>query len=165
MPSNEHLLAALLVTFTLGATLFFGVRQCRVLLKKPATEEHSMLRRSASRRLIVSALLASCAILIAAPYLTGLAEQFSHIGEDRGPGAPPRTMTPEELNVARTYGAYWIAVASLLMTAVTIIAIDMVVIRRFWAQSYQRLKDDRSAMLARQLERLRAERGYYDNSN
>lgn len=165
MPSNEHFLATLLVTFTLCATLFFGTRQIRVLLRKPASEEHQVLRRSAMRRLVVSLLLAACAVLIALPYVTGLTEQVANIGLDRQPGAPPRAMTSDELNTARTYGTYWIAIAILLMTAVTVIAIDMAVIRRFWARSYQRLKDDRSAMLARQLERLRAERGYYDNSN
>jgi NADH:ubiquinone oxidoreductase subunit 5 (subunit L)/multisubunit Na+/H+ antiporter MnhA subunit len=165
MPSGEHLLAGALVTFTLGATLFFGVRQLRLLLKTPTTEEHHVLRRSAMRRLVVSVLLAACAILIAVPYFTGLADEVARIGLDRGLGVPPRDMTEDELHVARTYLAFWIAVAALIMTAVTIIAIDMVVIRRYWAASYQRLKDDRSAMMARQLDRLRAERGYFDNSN
>jgi hypothetical protein len=165
MPSGEHLLAGLLVTFTLAATLFFGIRQLRLLLRNPTSEEHHVLRRSAMRRLVVSVLLAACAILIATPYFTGLADEVTRIGHDRGPGAPPREMTENELHVARTYGAFWVAVGALLITAVTIIAIDVAVIRRFWARSYQRLKDDRSAMIARQLDRLRAERGYFDNSN
>jgi ABC-type Fe3+ transport system permease subunit len=165
MPNSEYILAGVLVTFTLGATLFFGVRQLRLLLKNADTEEHQVLRRSAMRRLVVSVLLAVCALLIAAPYVTGLADDVARIGHDRGPDVPLRAMTDEEAQLARTYLMFWIAIAALLMTAVTVIAIDMVVIRRYWAASYQRLKDDRSAMLARQLERLRSERGYFDNSN
>jgi hypothetical protein len=50
--------------------------------------------------------------------------------------------------------------------AVVVIAIDMAVIRRYWAKSFQRLRDDRREMLDRQLDRLKAERGYYyDNNN
>jgi hypothetical protein len=165
MPNTEYILAGLLVTFTLGATLFFGVRQTRLLLKPGDTEEHRVLRRSAMRRLVVSLLLAACAALIAAPYLTGLADEVARVGHDRSPDAPPRAMTEHEVQVARTYGLFWIAIAGLLMLAVILIAIDMVIIRRYWASIYLRLKDDRSAMISRQLERLRSEPGYFDNSN
>lgn len=165
MPNSETILAGVLVFSTLAATTFFGIRQCRLLLAKSNSDEHRMLRCSAMRRLCVSGLLAGCAVLIAAPYLTGLADEVAQIGHDRTQDAPARPMTEHELHVARTYGLFWLVIATLLMSAVVIIAVDMVLVRRYWAASYQRLKDDRSAMLARQLDRLRSERGYFDNSN
>ncbi len=164
MPNGELLLAGLLVTFTFAATLFFGTRQVRQLMKPGTTEEHAVLRQSAKRRLIVTLLLMACAMLIALPYLTGLAADVARIGQ--GTEAAPRLMTEEERHTARIYALHWLAIGILLFMAVVLIAIDMAVVRRYWTKTYSRLKDDRRQMLDRQLDQLRAERGYYyDNNN
>ena len=46
-----------------------------------------------------------------------------------GLGAPPRDMTEDEQRVARAYLAFWVAVAALLMTAVTIISSRFIISR------------------------------------
>ena len=159
MPNYELILAGLLVTFTLIATSFFGWRQLILLAKPATTEEHEVLRRSAKRRLVVTALLIACALLIATPYVTGIAADVARIGH--GTEVAPRPMTDEERTAARTYAMIWATIGLLLFIAVVVIAIDMAVIRRYWSKSFQRLRDDRREMLDRQLDRLKAERGYY----
>jgi len=143
----EHVGAAVLVALTLGVAVVFGYRQCRLIRRTDVcgpSEERSVLRASARRRLAVSFMIGLCGLLIAGPYLTGLADRVVNDGQRQD---------------AREYFIWWAAVMVLLMIALAVIGYDMAIVRRHWRKSLQRLHDDRRAMMQRQLARLRAERG------
>lgn len=147
MVIGEHIWAAILVTLTLGVALAFGYRQYRAIRRNTGTalsEDRTVLRESARRRLLVSVMIGLCGVLIAGPYLTGLADRVVNDGQRQD---------------AREYFLWWAAVMVLLVISLAVIGYDITVVRRHWRKSLQRLNDDRRAMMQRQLARLRAERG------
>ena len=164
MHQFEHVWAASLVVVAVGAALAFGWRQARFLWTAPASdsEERAVMRRSARRRLVVSALVAACGVLIAGPYLTGLAGRINAL-VDLPPGER-QPLSDEQRHDVWMYYLCWAAVMVALVIALVIIAVDFWDVRRFWRRSLQRLNDDRRAMLERQLARLRAERGGPDGT-
>jgi len=166
MANNETIWAGALVTLTCGSALYFGWRQLRYLRRVSTDDgtgsDRAMLRQSAIRRLIVSAALCVAGCLIAATYFTGLAAEIEHIAAKREQ-QPPGERTPLDENERRDFRSYtllWIGALTLVGVAVVLIGVDMYFVRRHWTRRLDRLRDDRRAMLDRQLGRLRAERGY-----
>lgn len=157
-------MASVLVTLTCGSAIVFGFRQLRYLRSQgePPTDDAVMLKKSAVRRLIVSVFLIFAGVMIAATYLTGLAAEMERIGvereqiaaEARGP------LSDAEKQSVRSFTYLWIAALCCVGVAVLLIGYDMYHVRKHWTKSLERLRDDRRAMLDRQLSRLRAERGY-----
>jgi hypothetical protein len=164
MASTETILAGALVTFTCGSALIFGFRQLRYLRKTNETsaDDAVMLKKSAVRRLIVSVFLCMAGILIASTYLTGLAAEMERIGLEREkiPIEERAPLKAEDRQFVRTFTYLWIAALCFVGAAVLLIGYDMYHVRRHWNKRLDRLRDDRRAMLDRQLGRLRAERGY-----
>jgi hypothetical protein len=151
IPAGEWYGAWGLAGVTLAVAGVFGCRQLRQLLLPRSSDEAAVLGASARRRLAVSGLLAGCAVLIAWPYATSIADDVANIG----PGAA--AMTPEELHAARAYAWCWVAVAGLLLVALIVLAYDMAVVRRHWLGRLERLQNDRKSMIRRQLARYRTE--------
>jgi hypothetical protein len=66
--------------------------------------------------------------------------------------------TPEHRRFVKFYGAYWISVLLLLLGMVGIALYDMLAIRRFGQRHYRKIQEDRRAMIARQVARMRRDR-------
>ena len=67
-------------------------------------------------------------------------------------------LTGEQGNFLRLYSAVWIAILFLLLGVIVLAAFDLWSIRSFGRQQHRKLRDERRAMIARQLQRLREER-------
>jgi hypothetical protein len=157
MFTTEVIVATILVTLTCGSATIFGIRQIRTLWWPASSgDDGEMLRRSAIRRLIVSVCLCVAGILIATTYLSGLAQEMSQLAEQE----EPRVLTAEQRSAIRAFTILWIVALLLVGTAVLLIGYDMFKVRRHWTGRLDRLREDRRAMLERQLGRLRAERRY-----
>lgn len=156
----EKLLAAGLVCVTVGVACAFGYRQFlqlkRVRRAGANSEESRFLARSSRRRLIISCLLALVGVLIGVTYLSGLDHSVLKLGDELQ-NAQRRPLTPEERQVVQWYGACWIGILLLLLGIVIGVGVDLLDVRRHFQQTTERLRDDRRAMMQRQLEAMRAE--------
>jgi type VI protein secretion system component VasF len=164
MPSTETIMASVLVTVTCGSAIIFGFRQLRYLRahSDTATDDAVMLKKSAVRRLIVSLFLICAGLLIAATYLSGLAAEMERIGIEREQVAAEARapLSDADKHSVRSFTYLWIVALCCVGAAVLLIGYDMFHVRKHWTQRLNRLRNDRRAMLDRQLSRLRAERGY-----
>jgi hypothetical protein len=163
--SLSPLIAWLLVLVTLGVAGYFAWQQRRTLRELPqrsdlAPEDRTYYHRQAWRRLLGCGLLLIVAVMLSSWYLLGIDAKFDELrdvlqaqraGGDLG-------LRPDQEQAKRFFAYYWIVVLLLLLAIVTLAGIDMNAIRRFAARHARRIRDDRRAMLERELSSLRRER-------
>jgi hypothetical protein len=159
-----------LVLASLGVAGYFAHQQIqtlRVLGRREglATEDYRYLRNQAWRRLAGCVLLVAVAGMMSVWYLSGQDAGIDALGDQlkAQAAAGERQPRPEQEQERRFYVFYWITVLLLLLGVVFLAAIDVWAIRRFGTRHLNRIRNDRKAMLERQLEELRRERGRQQN--
>jgi hypothetical protein len=163
--SDPQIIATVvLVALLLAWAVFSAWRQVQTLRTLPDAEnlppeDLRYLRRQAWLRLVNSGLMVALAVLLA---LSFYVEKPAQALIDEGNAARERGEEPEDTAEHRLfvkyYGAYWISVLLLLLGMVSIALHDMLAIRRFGRRHYRKIQEDRRAMIARQVARLRRDR-------
>lgn len=161
MNSLSPLVAWLLVLGTTAAAAFLAVQQFRARAALPgdlSADDAAYFRAQFVRRLVGCALLLAVAGMIAGAYVGGLEARAEKLGDEfRGAGGD-RVATPEQRQFQRLYATYWIVVLLLLFAVVMVAALDLYAIRRYGARHLQQIRDDRRAMLEREIANVRRER-------
>ncbi len=160
------LVAWLLVLLTLVVAGVFAWQQVHTLRglgrrTDLSLEDGTYFRRQAWRRLVGCGLLVAIAAMISVWFLSGQHERIDRVGDDiqarRAAGAVE--LTPEQEHAKRFFAFYWIAVLLLLLALLILMAVDLNAIRRYAARHSRQIRDDRRAMLERELSTLRRQRG------
>jgi hypothetical protein len=141
-------------------SLFYARSQVHALRRLRQTpdlppDEARRERHQSWRRLVSSALLLLIALLLVVAQLW-LEEPARNLARLRDQSDDPPT--DQQRNFIRLYSAVWITILLLLLGVVTLAAFDLWSIRRYGKLQHRKLSDDRRAMIARQLRRLREER-------
>jgi hypothetical protein len=161
----ERLVAWLVVFVTVIAALALGYRQLQVRRWLKAhevslsPEDIAYHRWSIVRRLIGCAMLLLLGGLIAGIYVFDIAnglEELNALG-NKVKGTDQK-LTPEQESFVYFSLRYVIVLLLVLMLIFFLAGWDILAIRRFGARHRQRIRDDRRAMLERQLPILYAER-------
>jgi hypothetical protein len=159
------LVAWFLVLLTVGLAVLFARQQMRTLrgLKTKAdepAEDRAYLRRQAWRRLCGCALLVAIAVMLSVWYVNGLDAALDAFGEqrDRQVAAGENQFTPEQEAARRFYVYYVSGMLLLLLGLLVLTGFDILAIRRYAARHSRQIRDDRRAMLERELAALRRER-------
>ncbi|HEY1378554.1 MAG TPA: hypothetical protein VGF55_17270 [Gemmataceae bacterium] len=159
------LVAWLLVLLTLAVAGVFARQQVNTLRGLPARtevseEDRTYFRRQAWRRLVGCVLLVAIAAMMSVWFLSGQHIRIDEVGDDiQARKAAHEQPTLEQEQARRFFAYYWISVLSLLMVLVILAVIDLNAIRRFAARHVRQIRDDRRAMLERELAELRRQRG------
>jgi hypothetical protein len=159
------LVAWLLVLLTLAVAGVFARQQVITLRGLPeraelSQEDRTYFRRQAWRRLVGCVLLVAIAAMMSVWFLSGQHIRIDEVGDDiQARRAAGQQLTPDQERAQRFFAYYWILVLSLLMVLVILAAIDLNAIRRFAARHVRQIRDDRRAMLERELAELRRQRG------
>jgi hypothetical protein len=171
MDSVAPLIAWLLVLVTLGVAGFFGWQQVRTLRGLPGREslppeDRSYFRRQAWRRLAGCGLLVAVAAMLSVWYVSGQDVQFDRLGDalQAQRAAGDHGLRPDQEQARRFFVYYVNAMLLLLLALLALAAVDLLAIRRYAARHSRRIRDDRRAMLERELANLRRERGRGDPS-
>jgi hypothetical protein len=119
-------------------------------------------RRQSWRRLASSGMLVLIAVLLVVAQIW-LEDPAQRLAEARDRTDPPPAFTQEERDLARLWLLTWLAILVLLFAVIVLAFFDLWAIRRYGKRQLRKIQDDRQAMIARQLRRLRAERNGHDN--
>jgi len=157
-----------IVALLLVVAGFYARIQIRTLLRTtPAFEmlpdERRFLRSQAWRRLANSGLMVALAGMLAGAYAFGIQKGLDELGDRREKirqveGAAGK-MNDEDRRFTRLSGAYWIAFLLLLGVILAMAFVDLLATRRYAMMKLRQIQTDRQAMLQRQLDRYRQERG------
>jgi hypothetical protein len=162
--SPQIISTAVLVALLLAWAGFSAWRQVQTLRALPDAEnlppeDLRYLRNQAWLRLTSSGLMVALAALLALSYFV---ENPAQALIDEGTAARERgeepDNTPEHRLFVKYYGAYWITVLLVLLGMVGTALYDMLAIRRFGQRHYRKIQEDRRAMIARQVARMRRDR-------
>ena len=154
-----------LVTVLLLLAGYYALIQVRTLRRTTAYHEmlpddRSFLRRQAWRRLVGSGLMVVLASMMVAAYATNMQARAEDLGnrhvKERAEG---QEMSEDDKQFAREWGWYWLAFMLILGGIVAVAGVDLFATRRYGVRKLRRIQSDRRAMLQRQLERYRQERG------
>ena len=161
----EPLVAWSVVAVTVIAAVALGYRQLKVRLWLKAhevslsTEDIAYHRWSITRRLIGCVLLLILGAMIAGIYVFDIAsglEELMALG-DKVKGTGQKLNAEQEAFVIGAW-RYLLCLITVLMFIFFLAIWDILAIRRFGIRHRQRIRDDRRAMLERQLPILYAER-------
>ena len=154
-----------LVVVVAGAAAVFGWLQLaalRVLARADALpdDERRFGKRQARRRLAGCGLLAFMAVLLAAQmaFWEGPAQALADDRDKFARGEAP-AFTEQQKTFLRIWGGSWVLLTLALTAVVFLAAIDRYATRTHALRQLRRLQADRRAMVQRQADRLRAERG------
>ncbi len=160
MGAVQEYFAFLLALAVSSLSLFYGRRQLQTLQRLRENpdlppDETGREWRQSWRRLVSSGLMLLIAVLllVAQLWLEGPAD---HLARIRDHSDSP--LDDSQKNFLRLYSGVWIAILVLLFGVVMLAAIDLWSIRRYGRLQHRQLRDDRRAMIARQLRRLREEK-------
>ena len=152
---------------------FYARIQIRTLRRTtPAFEmlpdERRFLRRQAWRRLVNSGLMVVLAGMLAGAYAFGMQQRLDELGDRRErirqvEGAAGK-MNDEDRRFTRISGGYWIGFLLLLGLILAMALVDLLATRRYALMKLRQIQTDRRAMLQRQLDRYRQERGFDPDS-
>jgi hypothetical protein len=153
------------VLLTFALAILFARQQVRTLraLKRNADmsqEDCTYVRRQAWRRLFGCGLLVAIALMLSVWYVNGLDAGLDAFGEqrDRQVAAGQNRFTPEQEAARRFYIYYVNTMLLLLLGLLVLTGFDILAIRRYAARHSRQIRDDRRAMLERELAALRRER-------
>jgi cobalamin synthase len=144
---------AILSVFT-ARRQFQSLQRLRDMPELPL-EEMGRERRQSVRRLVSSAFLLLIALLLVVAHLW-LEEPAQRLADQRDKTNLP--LAESEKTFLRIYSWTWIAILLSVLAVLMLAAFDLWSIRRFGRVQHRKLRDDRRAMIARQLRRLREER-------
>ena len=161
METALFIVAVCLGTVMVSVSGYFTWKQFRILRDLKAEqnlppEDRSYVYKQAWRRLISCALMMVVACLLSSSFFTGLETQATRLAEQRSD--PTFTLSPEDKQFLKLYGAYWIAVLLLVLAIVILAGVDIWAIRRYGNWHRGQIQDDQIAMLENQLARLRSQR-------
>ena len=160
-PTLEFSYATAIVVVLLGLAGYFGRRQIQTLrgLKNQenlASEDRRYVRNQAILRLSSCVLMVAFAGMLAGAYLTNQQRRAVELGEQRQAADAP--LNPEEKAFARQLAAYWIVMLLILLVIVLLAFFDLYAIRTYGRRHYRKIRDDRRAMIERQVAILRSQR-------
>jgi NADH:ubiquinone oxidoreductase subunit 3 (subunit A) len=162
---TQIVFGVVLVLVLLFTSIFYTVRQILALRRMRNAEEmpledHAYLRTRALRRLVMSFLLFVLGILLAGgliflePPAQRLADSLESL---RAQGQIP-PMDAEQREVARAFLIFWIIFLLILMAVVLLAAWDYWSTRRYALTQYRKIRNDRRAMIEREIARARHQR-------
>jgi hypothetical protein len=149
----------------LSAAVLFARQPLRYLFATPRDEsqpreDQVYHRRQAWRRIAGCVLLSSIAVMISVWFLTGQHERIDKVGDEiqARRAAGDVGLTPEQEGAKQFFAYYWIAILVQLFALVLLGVFEMGAIRRYAIRHSRQIRDDRRAMLERELAALRRER-------
>jgi len=160
----EQVFAIVLIFTLLGVSGYFAWRQFRTLqwLKtqpQMMPEDRTYYRRQVIRRLMgcgLTLILAGLLIgIFAFGVMAGLDQLAAQGGQARKDGTK---LTEEQQDFVRFSFSYLGVLMLVLFVLLSVVFVDVMAIRRFGMRHRKRIRDDRRAMLMRQLPLLRRER-------
>ena len=164
MDWTQAVFGSVLVAVLAVAAGVFGWLQVRALrklaLEALPEEERRFARSQARRRLWGCGLMAFMAVILALelvfwePAAQAMADQRERFRQEDAPA-----FTEPEKMFLRIWGGGWVVLGAALMAAVFLAALDRYSTRTHALRQMRRLQADRRAMVARQADRMRAERG------
>ena len=126
------------------------------------SDEQAYFRGRYRRRLITSILIAVIGALIGGAYLSGLEPNIDKLtNQTDDPPAEPgvvKELSPEQKQLVRTWGAYWIVVSLLVFVVLGFGFADAMATRKYWLSQLEVLKDDHETKLRRDLAVYMAQR-------
>ena len=156
-------LAVFAFAFAVGLMLFgcvaawFQVHGRRKFLSRlhVPSDEQAYFRGRYRRRLVSAILIAVIGALIGGAYLSGLEPSIDKL-TDKSDDPPPepgavKELSPEQKQLVRTRGAYWIVVSVLVFVVLGFGFADAMATRKFWLGQLAVLKDDHDTKLRRDL--------------
>ena len=155
---------AVLIVLVGGYYLFTAIRTLRRTSPRfeMLPDERQFLRRQACRRLINSVLMLVLAGLLIGAYTMGMPKRLVEINDEREnkmvDGVKP-PLTKEQKTFVWFFGGSVIAFLSLLFVIVMLAGLDLMATRRYALLALRKIQTDRRAMIERQLEKWREERG------
>jgi hypothetical protein len=161
---TEHLFAVLLILALLGMSLWFAWRQVQTLRwmrtqPQMMTEDRRYYRGQVYRRFVCCGLTFALGCLLIGMLAFGVMDELdklSALGDQaRKEGGQ---LTDEQKDFLRFSFNYVIVILLVLFTLLVVVFMDVVAIRRFGMRHRKRIRDDRKAMLMRQLPLLRRSR-------
>jgi hypothetical protein len=161
---NQVVFGSVLVATLLFLGVFYAWRQVLALRRlrtdpDPTSDEAFYQRRRARRRLINSALMLVLAGLLSG-ILIVLENKAEVLAQERGAfaegEAPP--LTAEQRNFVYLYTGLWITFLVVFLAVVIVAAADAFATRAFALRAFRKLRDDRRAMIERQVLRMRQDR-------
>ena len=160
-PTTEFTYATVIVVVLLALAGYFGWRQIQLLrgLKNQdnlLAEDRRYHRTQAFVRLTSCALMVVFAGLLAGTYLMGQERKADELAEQRQAADAP--LNDEQKQFANQLATYWIVMLLILLTIVMLAFYDLYAIRRFGMRHYRKIRDDRRAMIERQVAILRSQR-------
>jgi uncharacterized membrane protein YbhN (UPF0104 family) len=164
----QLLFTVALIVVLLGLGGYYAWRQVKTLRGAAGAdnlppEDRRYLRYQAWRRLASCALMVVFAGLLAGTFfLEDRAQQLAERTEAARQRGDEQPLPAEEKPFVRFYAGYWIAALLVLLGIVSLALYDVIAIRRFGRRQFRKLQDDRRAMIARQVARLRGERNGHD---
>lgn len=162
MPWSEIVFGVVLLVVLLAVALYFGAVQLLHLRAVAARtdlpdEERRHERSRAWRRLVMTGLLLVLAGLFAFLLLyEPAAQRLADERERMDAAAAP--IHPTEEPFLRVWAGSWMVLLMVLLAVVVLAGVDLWLIRRHGLRQYRKLQDDRRAMIARQVTRMRRER-------
>jgi hypothetical protein len=139
-----------------GVTIVFQLRGMKALRGRThvPSDELAYLRGRYRRRFVTGAVIAVIGALIGGSYLSGLEpkiDDLTHRPPAEGQEEGKRELTPDEKNLVRVWGAYWIGVLVLVFVVLGLALADTLATRRYAMGQYKILKEDHEAKLRRDL--------------
>ncbi len=155
-------LGAILVGLGL-LTAWFQIAGLRKLAarKLVPSDELAYFRGRYRRRLVTAAVLVALGTMIGGAYASGMEREAERLGEHRepvDPDAPKPELKPEDKDLLRFWGIYWIVVLVLVFALVAFATIDAWATRRYWMGQYKHIRDDHQLRLRRDLAVLRKQK-------
>jgi hypothetical protein len=161
----EIVTAALLVGLLTGLAGYFGWKQVLSLRglrgSQEPREDRYYARNQALRRLFGCVLMVAAAFLVAGWFLFGLHEMTGQLQEQAQAAAAREekpAMTQEQRRVLGVSSLYLILTLIVFFGLIVTAMLDVLAIRRYSRRHFQKLNDDRRAMIAHEAARMRSQR-------
>lgn len=160
----ERIIFGIMALFLVLLAVWFAFRQSHILRKlreEPnlSPEDQKYYRRTVLRRWVGCGLLIVLAVMIAGLFGMGILDRLDEL-RDKGAVAKEQNLKlkPEEEAFLRFGINYVMVLLLVLVLALAVAVVDIMAIRRYGMRHRRRLREDRQAMLERQLPQLYHER-------
>jgi hypothetical protein len=165
-PSKSQLVfGVMLVLVLLLLAGYYGWRQVQTLRSLPESEEfpdeRQYVRRQAWRRLVGCVLMVLLACLFSGWFLFGIddvANQLVQQGHDAVESGQKPELDADQKQAFRLVGWYSVGTLLVFLALVATAGLDVLAISRYRRRQFQKIRDDRRAMIERQAARLRTQR-------
>jgi hypothetical protein len=165
VPTAEMTFGLLLATLLVGLAGYFAWKQVQALRNlrgsQEPREDRYYFRNQALRRLFGCVLMVALAGMLAGWFVFGLDEVTTQLVQE-GEAAAARedrpAKTPEKERAVAAASLYMVLTLVVLLGLLFTAAVDALAIRRYSRRHFQKINDDRRAMIARQAARVRSER-------